>query len=163
MNSRFVLIAGVVFMVVVAAAGVWVAGPLADRSGSGPAASPLARSGDLLHGEFLPLMEQVNADARALVTMGEARERNLLRIRGGQEAMTASLAAADAWLTEHPPEPDENRAVAAYRRGAAAIREAMAEAQAGFLRFDFARVGRATEWMREGTEEIEEAISLLQR
>lgn len=93
--------------------------------------------------------------------MGESRERNLLRIRAGQEAMTASLAAADAWLAMHPPAASDDLAIATYRNGAAAIRKAMAEAQAGFLRFDFDRVARATATLNAGAVELALASEIL--
>jgi len=108
---------------------------------------------------FLPLLHDAVARASVLVAMGESRERNLLRIRAGQEGMTTALSSADVWLETHPAPAVDEPAMAAYREGAAAIRLAMQEAQAGFLRFDFDRVARATETLREGTTALKRALS----
>lgn len=67
---------------------------------------------------FLPLVERAVSDAGVLVATGEARERNLLRIREQHEAMLESLAAADAWLAAHPPPPAFMLAATAYQDGA---------------------------------------------
>ena len=77
--------------------------------------------------------------------------------------MNETLADVDAWLAAHPAEIDDEAAIAAYRAGAASVREAMAEAQAGFLRLDFDRVARATGTMREGEAALQEAVALLAR
>lgn len=111
--------------------------------------------------EFLPLLERAAAEAKALVSLGDSRERNLFRIRAAQAAMSAALADTDAWLAAHPPAAENEAAVVSYRDGAASIREAMTEAQAGFLRLDFERVARATETMREGEAALRHAIALL--
>ncbi len=128
------------------------------QSASPPGAAPEAgfRAG------FTLLLEQAIADARVLVATGEARDRNLLRIRAQQEAMLGSLSAADAWLDANPAPARVVPAVAAYREGATAIRAAMDEAQAGFLRFDFGRVARATETMGRGEAALSRALTLLQ-
>lgn len=110
---------------------------------------------------FRPLLARAAAEAEALVEMGEARERNLLRIRAGQNAMHEALGAADGWLAEQPPAPGDVPAVEAYQEGATSIRTAMNEAQAGFLRLDFDRVARSTETMREGAALLDRAIDLL--
>ena len=110
---------------------------------------------------FLPLVERAAAQARVLVAMGEGRERNLLVIRREQEVMLKSLATADAWLGANPPPAALAPAAAAYRAGAVSIRAAMDEAQAGFLRFDFERVARATEKMRDGAAALHLAASHL--
>jgi hypothetical protein len=111
--------------------------------------------------EFLPLLERAEEQAGELVEMGKARDRNLFRVRAEQEAMTAALADADAWLAAHPPSAADAPAVDAYRNGASAIREAMNEAQAGFLHLDFDRVAAATVTMQSGHSALEQAIGLL--
>jgi hypothetical protein len=127
-----------------------------------PAEAPLAvASPASFRAGFRPLLERATAAANDLVAMGDARERNLLHIRDGQEAMEAALAEADAWLATHLPSPADEPMVAVYRHGAAAIRTATAEAQAGFLRFDFERVARATETMRSGAADLARATALL--
>lgn len=110
---------------------------------------------------FQPLLADAASEARKLVAIAERRERNLLTIRAGQQAMEEALGAADAWLATHPPAEADAPGVAAYRAGAASIRSAMTEAQAGFLRFDFDRVARATAQLSEGEAALELAISLL--
>ena len=97
----------------------------------------------------------------ALVEMGERRERNLLVVRQRQAAMTDALSATDAWLAEHPslePHP----AVTAYRSGAAKIRDAMAQAQAAFLRFDWDAIAAANMTLQEGVDAIHAALTALE-
>jgi hypothetical protein len=110
---------------------------------------------------FLPLVQRAAMEAQVLVAMGEDRERNLFLIREQQQLMLERLGAADAWLEANTPPAPLAPAAAAYRDGAVSIRAAMAEAQAGFLRFDFERVARATERMREGTAALRLAVSYL--
>lgn len=110
---------------------------------------------------FLPLVEQVAAEARVLLAMGEDRERNLFVIRRQQEVMLERLAAADAWLGANPPPPAFVPAAAAYREGANAIRAAMEEAQSGLLRFDFDRVSRATDTLEDGSSALDLAVMRL--
>ncbi len=110
--------------------------------------------------EFLPLLQRASEQADRLVALGESRERNLLRIRAEQSAMLTTLAEADAWLAAHPATMDDS-ATAAYSTGAADIRTAMAEAQAGFLRFDFERVARANDTLQAGAQSLRQAIGLL--
>lgn len=121
----------------------------------------MSATSDAFGAEFAPLLQRAAANAATLVTIGEAKERNLLRIHAAQQEMNASLAAADAWLAAHVPPAADEPAVAAYQHGAAAIRLAMNEAQAGFLRFDFARVARATTTMRQGAADLNTALTLL--
>jgi hypothetical protein len=134
------------------------------RPGTSPVAVPraIATPGDSsFRGAFRPFLDRATAQARELVTMGDARERNLLRLRAGQDAMNAALDEADAWLAAHPPPVSDAAAIDAYRDGAKHIRTAMAEAQAGFLRLDFARVAAATVTMRSGLAALERASAAL--
>ena len=154
------LLLAVLAMAAVAAVVVFLDGtpPRAPAPPASPVASLAAgafRSG------FAPLVADAAATAGELVVMGEARERNLLRIRERQGEMLRRLAAADAWLATRTPPAEAIAAVAAYHEGAAAARSAMSEAQAGFLRFDFARVARATETMRESEAALRRAAELL--
>ncbi len=157
-------IAGIVIVCLIAGAiGVRFVGSPADSPTPGQPSSPvMATSADTFRAGFLPLLEQAAANAQALVAMGESRERNLLRIRAAQEAMSSSLAAADAWLADQQPPAPVEPAIAAYRPGAAAIRTAMSEAEAGFLRLDFDRVVRATVTLRQGAADLARAVGLLQ-
>lgn len=141
----------------------FIAASVPQEDGVRRAPSPLGVStrSDAFRAGFGPLLERAATNAAELVTIGETKERNLLRIHAAQEAMNASLADADAWLGDHvPPSPDQP-AVAAYRRGADTIRQAMDEAQAGFLHFDFARVALATESMRQGAADLDAARVVL--
>lgn len=116
---------------------------------------------DAFRAGFAPLVVQVAREAAVLTALGERKERNLFRIRTAQTAMEASLSATDAWLAANPAPEEHEAAVAAYRQGAALVREAMDEAQAGFLRLDFGRVARATATMRAGEAALREARMLL--
>jgi hypothetical protein len=163
--SRQIL--GIVLLIALVSAIVLIGSP--RRASAPPVTAPNslatpAAPADLttFRAGFLPLLERAAANADALVAMGEARERNLLRIHAAQDAMNAALQDADDWLTSHPAPATDAPAVAAYRHGEAAIRTAMDEALAGFLRFDFARVARATETMRDGASSLQRALALLQ-
>jgi hypothetical protein len=127
-----------------------------------PSSLPLVTAtSDSFRSGFLPLLDRAAAQADALVAMGDARERNLVSIHSAQDAMNAALQDADDWLASHPAPPSDETAVAAYRRGAAAVRAAMDEALAGFLHLDFGRVARATETMRQGAADLNRAIASL--
>jgi hypothetical protein len=142
--------------------GLVILGP--RRAGTPAYAPPLAIAtpeADPFRSRFRPLVERAASAATALVTLGESRERNLLRIRAAQTEMNAALDAADAWLATHPVPAADEPAVAAYREGASSIRAAMAEALAGFLHFDFDRVAQATQAMESGAEMIDEAAEAL--
>lgn len=164
MNGRRTAIVGVAIVCLIAGiVAMRYVGMPADSPVPGKPSSPVAAtSADTFRAGFVPLLAQAAANAQVLVAIGESRERDLVRIYAEQEAMANSLAAADAWLASHqPPAPDEP-AIAAYLHGAAAIRKAMSEAQAGFLRFDFERVARATETLHAGSASLQRALELFE-
>lgn len=99
--------------------------------------------------------------ARELVRLGEEKSRNLLAIRAAQGRMRAAFDRTDAFLRDNPPPPAAAPAVAVYQEGAAAVRTAMDEAWAGFTRFDWARVRRATERLRAGEAALARAVTEL--
>ncbi len=109
---------------------------------------------------FLEHLETVQEAAGALVDLGERRERNLLVVGQRQSSMNAALDATDAWLAQqaaHQGDP----AVAAYRAGAAGIRQAMADAQSAFLRFDWDGIAAANDTLKQGAADISTAQDLL--
>jgi hypothetical protein len=74
--------------------------------------------------------------------------------------MNAVLDSTDAWLaqqTTHQGDP----AVVAYHTGAASIRQAMADAQSAFLRFDWDGIAAANVTLGEGVNEIHAAVAEL--
>jgi hypothetical protein len=99
------------------------------------------------------------AEARALVELGERRSRNLFAIRSAQRRMEEKLAAADAAIAFLADSDPDAAALAAYRAGAADVRAAMDEAQAGFLRLDWDRVAEAYDRMESGAARLEQAAS----
>ncbi|HEU5433384.1 MAG TPA: hypothetical protein VFU81_17090, partial [Thermomicrobiales bacterium] len=101
--------------------------------------------------------------ARRLTAMGAQKSRNLLAIRAAQREMIGRLDAADAFLRQHPAPPAGAGAAAAYRDGAARIRAAMDDALAGFLRFDWDRVRRATAEMTAGEGALAGALAAIDR
>lgn len=161
MTRRIVALGIGLFCAAALLLGLWVAAPMGDDAPPLLAASPVPIEASAFRAGFLPLLHDAVAKARELVVIGETREHNLFRIRAEQDAMETALAAADVWVTAHPPPPGDELAVAAYREGAAAIRLAMQEGQAGFLRFDFDRVARATETLEQGAAAVERARGLL--
>jgi hypothetical protein len=102
----------------------------------------------------------VQEAAAALVDLGERRERNLLVVSQRQSAMNAALDATDAWLSQQPAQQSEP-AVVAYRAGAAGIRQAMADAQSAFLRFDWVGIAAANDMLKQGIADISAAEDLL--
>lgn len=130
---------------------------------------PAAQPGEILtatpaHGRFADRFREylgpVLAAGEALVDLGERRERNLFIVGQRQSAMNFALDATDAWLAAQPTH-EHDSAVAAYRSGAAQIREAMADAQAAFLRFDWEAIATANDTLRQGMREITAAWKLL--
>lgn len=111
---------------------------------------------------FGPRLRAAHEQATVLVALAEERSRNLLAINAEQRRMEERLAAADGAIGGTPPAAFAE-AVGSYRRGAAAVRRAMDEAQAGFLRFDWDRVARATDVLTEGTAELAAADALVAR
>lgn len=100
--------------------------------------------------------------ARALAALGERRSRNLLEIRSAQSTMESALAAVEKVAAARPVPTEVELALEAYRTGAAAVRTAMSEARAGFLRFDWDRVAAANEQMASGAERLNRAARLLE-
>lgn len=111
--------------------------------------------------EFLEHLGTVREAADALVDLGERRERNLLVVGQRQSAMNAALDATDAWLSRQAAHHDDP-AVVAYRAGANAIRQAMADAQSAFFRFDWDGVAAANNILKQGVADITRAQALLQ-
>jgi hypothetical protein len=161
----------------VAAAGIWwFGGPAALGPTAYPEASPatfaaglagspiIASRADAAWGAaFRPSLLAADETARRLTAMGEQKSRNLLAIRAAQREMIGRLDAADAFLRQHPAPPAGVGAAAAYHNGAARIRAAMDDALAGFLRFDWDRVRRATAEMRAGEAALASALGTLDR
>lgn len=108
-----------------------------------------------------PRFERAALDADALVEIGERRSRNLLEIRAAQNRMSNSLAAIDLLLANGPPPKGLQTSISGYREGAEAMREAMTEAQAGFVRLDWDRVAAAYERAETGAAALHRAERLL--
>ena len=108
-----------------------------------------------------PLFRQASVEARALVTLGESRSRNLFAIRSGQGRMEERLGAIDRVLVAAAPPPQLDEAIAAYHSGAGTVRRAMGEAEAAFLRLDWDRVARATDLLVRGADLLDRAFALL--
>jgi len=167
-TSRRVAVLGGAFLLLVAVAVASVAGALLwPRQAVAPTlASPVASPAAALapveaaaYRELAPRLTAAASQARLLVDLGVARERNLLVIRREQDTSAARLAEVDVLAAAAPPRFAP--ALAAYAEGARAVRRAMAEAQAGFIRFDWDRVAGATRMMERGAEQIERAADLL--
>lgn len=155
------LAAGVVAVVGAVAWGGWPRQAAAPGPTS-PVASPAAAlppAEAAAYRALAPRLREAADQTRTLVAMGEERERNLLAIRREQGETEERLAAVDALAGAAPARfvPVAER----YAEGARAVRRAMAEAQAGFVRLDWDRVARATELMDRGAGEIERAAALL--
>jgi hypothetical protein len=113
-----------------------------------PAALPPAEAA--YFSEVAPRLARASLDAAVLTEIGERRSRNLLEIRDAQTKMDRALDDLDAILAARPPPPRFAPSLATYRKGAAAIRDAMDEAQAGFVRFDWDRVAAASDLAETG-------------
>ncbi len=111
---------------------------------------------------FVRHLDAAAAQAGDLVALGETKSRNLIAITGQQRRMDDLLDETDVFLASAALPEDAVPAVAAYRDGAAAVRAAMADAQAGFVRFDWERVRRATGEMVEGEAALARAAGLLE-
>lgn len=109
---------------------------------------------------FLEHLRTVQVAAAALIDLGERRERNLLVVGQRQSAMNAALDATDTWLAQQTAH-QENPAVVAYRSGAALIRQAMADAQSAFLRFDWDGIATANITLKQGAAAMSVAEDLL--
>ena len=145
--------------------------PSAGPTGTGPisATGVLGEEGvpDALVGDgaaILAFDRHLDADAALaaeLVALGEAKSRNLVAITGQQRRMGALLDETDAFLATTALPAEAAPAVATYREGAASVRAAMADAQAGFVRFDWERVRGATAELTAGEAALRRAAALV--
>lgn len=110
---------------------------------------------------FARALDAAAEQARELVRLGETKSRNLPEILGGQRRMTARLDEIDALVGSGALPEDARDAVAAYEDGARAVREAMDQAESGFLKLDFDKVRNATDRMRDGERDLAQAARLL--
>lgn len=120
-----------------------------------PAALPTAEAA--YYEALAPRLDRAALDADALVEIGNRRSRNLLEIRAAQDRMDESLDALDLLLAKRPPPPRFASSVGAYRHGSTSVREAMTEAQAAFLRFDWDRVAAAYDRAGNGAAALHRA------
>jgi len=73
--------------------------------------------------------------------------------------MDQSLDDLDAFLATRPPPRRFTSSLTTYRAGATAVRDAMDEARAGFVRFDWDRVAVAYDLVETGAARIRRAAS----
>ena len=157
------LAVGLALVAVVGALVAAVAWPPAGEEAPVAASPPPALSADeaAFYGELMPRLRAAAEQAHELANLGESRSRNLLAIRTAQRRMNDRLGAVDAVAADAASDRFAP-ALAAYRGGARAVRAAMEEAQAGFVRLDWDRVARATALMARGTAELDRAVALLE-
>lgn len=98
--------------------------------------------------------------ARDLFRLGEKKSRNIPEILDEQRRMGERLGEIDALIASGSLPPEMQPAVDAYNSGAADIRAAIEDAQAGFTHLDWDRVKRATEQMGRGFDSLAEAAKL---
>jgi hypothetical protein len=108
-----------------------------------------------------PLIRAAGEEAAELVALGERRERNLLTIRAAQGRMEDRLRAVEQFAAGHTTPARFAVAMATFGEGATAIRQAMAEARAGFLHLDWTRVAQALTVMARGATTLDRAALLL--
>lgn len=156
----------VVLLVLLAAAGGLAAASVwrqvqetTPESVAPPSALPRAEA--RLYAALLGRIRPAAAEAQSLVQLGESRSRNLLAIRSAQARMSALLDAIDAFIESAPATERFDDALAAYRTGSISIRDAMDEAQAAFLRFDWDRVAAATSTLDRGASDLRRSVALL--
>ena len=172
---RRLIVAGVAVVALLAAAGWWLglpsvlapmppvpSLPAASPAGA-PSGTPLALTGAerAWAAGFRAALAPAEAAAGDLVRLGEGKSRDLFAIRGGQARMNDALGTADAYLAASPAPAALGGVAADYRAGAALVRQAMAEAMAGFVRLDWGRVRAATGEMRAGQASLARALAVL--
>lgn len=140
------------------AAFAWPSTPVVAPTVVPPSALPAADAA--AYAALSPKLRAATVQVAKLVELGEERSRNLFAIRAAQREMEAQFVAVEA-LTAAPLPARFAPAIARYQTGAATTREAMSEAEAAFLRFDWERVARATVMLNQGTTELEGASELL--
>ncbi|MFM9108097.1 MAG: hypothetical protein ACKOWF_15525 [Chloroflexota bacterium] len=110
--------------------------------------------------QFGRALSGASDQARELFKLGERKSRDIPDILNEQQKMGDRLAEIDALVASGSLPPELQPAVDAYSRGAADVREAIENAQAGFSRLDWERVKRATEQMGRGLDSLSEAARL---
>ena len=165
---RRVHIAAIVAAVLLLAAGLiagaaWRSAGDVDVGTPPPAAVALTADERSYYDHVAPRLRELAAQARVLADLGSQRSRDLLTIQRGQARLGSLLDEIDD-LHAARGVPDRFReAGLAYREGAARAREGVAEAQAGFRRFDWDRVGRATAVFEAGAQALERAVAAMDR
>lgn len=123
------------------------------------AAASLTPNEASFFGAVSPRLTRASLDAAALAEIGERRSRNLLEIRAAQAQMNQSLDDLDGFLAARPPPPRFASSLTTYRQGATAVRDAMDEAEAGFVRFDWDRVAVAYDLVETGAARLRRAAN----
>lgn len=164
-RPRIVLVPAVVVVVGAALVGgaAWRSAGRVDVGTPAPAVVALTADERAYHDQIAPRLVELAAQTRALADLGAERSRNLLAIQRGHDRVETLLGEIDRYHASHGVPERFRDAGIAYREGAARAREGMAEAQAGFRRFDWDRVGRATAIFAAGAQTLEEAVAALNR
>lgn len=151
---------GVALVGVLAAASVIVAPGRQSRAvppGAAVAPAALSPAEAAFFRDVAPRLSRAARDAAALTEIGKRRSRNLLEIRNAQTEIDRTLDDLDAILARRPPPALFVPSLLTYRTGATAIRDAMDEAQAGFVRFDWDRVAAAYDLAETGAGNLRRA------
>lgn len=124
--------------------------------------SPLSPRDAAYYDAVLPALIGVAEEANFLAELGQRHSRNLFEIRAGQQRMNDRLTAADDLVADGDTPTQFGPAMQSYRVGAATVRDAMRQAQAGFLRFDWNQVATASLMMSDGATRLQGATTLFQ-
>jgi hypothetical protein len=109
-----------------------------------------------------PRLRALTAEVNAAAELGQSKSRNLFAFQRHGAQIRDLSDELDGYLAEHVPPPRFAAAIAQYRQGVAAVRQAMGEAQSGLLRLDWTRVATAIPVMSSGATDVSAALIQLE-
>lgn len=128
-----------------------------------PPQRPLAPDEAAFYAYVDPRLRALNAEVSAAAELGRSKSRNLFAFQRHGTRIRDLSDELDGYLAEHAPPPRFAAAIAQYRQGIAAVRQAMDEAQSGLLRLDWSRVATAIPVMSGGAAEVNAALIQLEQ
>lgn len=124
---------------------------------------PLAPDEAAFYAFVDPRLRALNAEVSAAAELGQSKSRNLFAFQRHGTRIRDLSDELDGYLAEHAPPPRFAAAIAQYRQGIAAVREAMDDAQSGLLRLDWQRVATAIPVMTGGASDVNAALIQLEQ
>lgn len=160
-RRRVLALSLLVLFVVTASVSVFL-----DRPAAPPALGPAPRTtldGDeaAYYNYVAPRLDALIKQADALVTLSATKSRNVLALRGGQNAVITLLSDLDARVATAPTPRRFTDVQATYEAAATSMRAGMSDTRVALAHLDWDAVTQAAETFRTGAEGAKRARSEL--